>query len=78
MTHDEQVQAVVEAANEVGGTVRDSYSGRGMGDRTCYGIVCYSDEECIEAAARNGLRGARVDCMGTRRIVYWPSIVGKD
>lgn len=78
MTHEEQVQAVNDVADLLGGSVRDDYSGRGMFGKSCYGIVCDDANECIAEAGALGLRGARTDSMGRSVIVYWPSIQGKD
>ncbi len=60
-----------EIAEELEGTVRESYSGRGMFGRTCMGIVCYSHIRCIELAGKKGLKGASYDNMGLQYIVYW-------
>jgi len=77
MTHSEQVKAVMRTASEVGGTVREDYSGRHMYGSMCYGVVCDNVNECIEMAATHGLRGARIDSMGMRSIIYWPDIEGQ-
>jgi hypothetical protein len=61
---------VAEVAEEVGGRVL-KYSGRGMMGKTCPGIACYSETECIEAAASRGLKGATVDALGKAMVVYW-------
>jgi hypothetical protein len=74
---EEAIEGLYSAASELNGaSVDDSYSGRGMYGKTCYGIVSRGDseEEIIEACARNGLRGARVDSMGKGVIVYYPHI----
>ena len=75
-TMDTAIDAVNETADEIGGDVRADYSGRGMYGKECYGIVCSDPTRCIEVAATKGLKGARVDSMGTRTIVYWPRISG--
>lgn len=77
MTREEKIDAVYDTAMKCGGDVRTDYSGRGMMGETCYGIVCDDSTECTEMAAENGLRGARVDSMGKRSIVYWESISDK-
>ncbi len=77
-TLEAKIDAVHDVADEIGGKVYESYSGRGMYGKTCYGIVCENEVECIEAAGAKGLRGARTDNMGRRAIVYWPSIKGKE
>lgn len=69
----EKVRAVAE---EIGGTVREDYSGRGMYGATCYGIVTDDATNCLEIAGEHGLKGARTDGMGLKTIVYWPSIEG--
>lgn len=71
-TTKQKVEAVAAA---VGGQVYAEYSGRGMYGRTCFGVVCADEVECIEAAAKIGLRGAKVDSMGRDAIVYWPNVV---
>jgi hypothetical protein len=76
---DEQTdeEIIADVAEEVDGTVRYDYSGRGMYGKSCVGIVCGNKTECIEAAARKGLKGARTDAMGRHAIVYWPKIKSK-
>jgi hypothetical protein len=76
MERKEQIAAIQETADEVCGTVRENYSGRGMFGKTCYGIVCPSASECVEAAVSRGIRGAVSDSMGKNFIVYWPKITG--
>jgi len=73
-TLEEKIEAIEEAAHAVGGTVRDSYSGRGMYGRTCYGIDCDDDTECVVQAARRGLPTPSIDQMGRGYIVYWKTI----
>ena len=63
---------LAEIAQEVGGDVRDDYSGRMMYGKTCYGIDCNNYIACLEAAGAKGLTGAKVDNMGLGWIVYWP------
>lgn len=73
------IDALYEASDELNGSnVVNDYSGRGMYGKTCYGIESndHRDTEIIEACARHGLRGARVDSMGKGVIVYFPSIGG--
>lgn len=65
---------IKEIANEVGGTVRTDYSGRGMFGKTCMGVICEDPNECLEAAGSLGVRGGRIDNMGKQYIVYWPTI----
>lgn len=76
MTHDEQIAAICEVAEAVGGKVRKDYSGRSMYGQTCYGISCEDAGACLEESGAKGLRGGRTDTMGLRFIVYWPSIKG--
>lgn len=63
-----------EIADEVDGTVRDDYSGRGMYGEECFGVVCEDADECLELAGSKGITGGRVDNMGKRMIVYWPKL----
>lgn len=62
-------------ADEVDGTLRANYSGRGMFGRECYGITCRNINACIEAAAKHGVTGAKTDNMGKDYIVYWEHLV---
>lgn len=73
MTTTETLQKLRQTADECGGLVRQ-YSGRGMMGSYCYAIDCDDQVACIESAAANGLRGAKVDTMGKGYIVYWPHI----
>lgn len=77
MTRQEQLNAIREVADKLGGNVKQTYSGRFMFNKTCYGIVCINSNECLELAGAKGLRGAKVDNMGKGYIVYWPSIEGE-
>lgn len=70
------VEILAEIADEIDGTVRTSYSGRGMYGRSCYGIVCDYARDAIEAAAQSGIVGAETDDMGLRQIAYWRRITG--
>lgn len=74
-THKEQ-HDLQHIADEVGGTVREDYSGRGMMGATCYGIECQDATKTIEVSAGFGIRGAKIDNMGQGYIVYWPHIKG--
>lgn len=69
-----KLDRINEIADEVGGTVRSSYSGRGMYGKSCVGIVCSDPNECLEVAGAHGIRGGVVDSMGLSFIVYWPKI----
>lgn len=69
-----QIDALQEIADNVGGTLRGSYSGRGMFGSTCMAIKCDDATEVIEEAAAAGIRGARQDQLGRRQIVYWPGL----
>jgi hypothetical protein len=60
-----------EISDEVSGKVCYDYRGRGMGDRTCCGIVCEEPLPCVEQAAKRGILGALTDNMGRDSIVYW-------
>ena len=75
---EDKIDAIYDVADQIGGRVRESYSGRGMYGKTCYGIVCEDTTECIEAAAERGIRGAETDSMGRSFIVYWRNITGKE
>lgn len=66
------LQTFHNVANDVGGTVYEGYSGRGMYGKRCIGISCDSVAACVEAAAVHGLRGAHWDNLGKGWIVYWP------
>lgn len=70
-----KIQILRDIANQVGGSLYEGYSGRGMYGKTCYGITCESYLEVIELAAEQGIKGARWDNMGKRYIVYWPDII---
>ncbi len=70
------IEIIEDVADEIGGTVRSTYSGRGMYGKTCYGIDCDDITSCIELAAAKGLKGAKTDNMGKGYIVYWPSVNG--
>lgn len=69
-----------EIADQVDGTVRDDYSGRGMYGKTCFGIV--ADNSVLLGAALIitlgedlGLQMAEktvTDSMGRSTIFYWP------
>ena len=75
----ENIEEVMEEiAEEVGGELRDNYSGRGMYGKTCYGIDCDNYTTCLEVAGSKGVRGARVDNMGKGWIVYWPNYTKKE
>ncbi len=52
-----------------------TYSGRGMMGRTCFAIITETPEDVIAEA---GIRGARVDDMGLRSVVYWPHLTAKE
>ena len=68
-------QKVFDVANEIGGKVRESYSGRGMFGDTCMGIVCEDANECMKVAGRKKIKAtAKTDSMGLSVIVYWESI----
>ena len=74
MTNTEKIDKIHEIARELGGEVREDYSGRGMFGATCYGIVCDDAAECMERAGSHGIFGAKCDCMGRQVIIYWPHI----
>lgn len=63
-----------EIAEELGGRVRENYSGRGMFGRTCLAIVCDSPKACIAAAAKKRIVGASTDNMGLSYVIYWRSL----
>lgn len=76
-----------EAAERVCGNVRETYSGRGMGDRSCPGVVVEWASEVREfhrliedltedtELAREIEDLARTDNMGRGVIVYFPGLV---
>lgn len=70
----DKIKILKDVADEVDGKFCDDYSGRWMFGKTCVGIICDNAYSCIEAAAAQGIRGARTDNMGRSYIVYWPSI----
>ena len=63
-----------ELAEDLGGTFRESYSGRGMFGASCVGIVTDDPSCVIEGATLLGIRRACRDGMGRQTIVYWPHI----
>lgn len=74
----DQIEALQEVADEIGGKFRKSYSGRCMYGRSCVGIVTDDPIACIEEAASKGIKGAKMDNMGLSSIVYWPDIESND
>lgn len=72
--NEDLINAVILTSEEVGGEVRDNYSGRFMFGKTCYGINCANASRCIEVAGKNGLTGAKWDNLGREYIVYWPHV----
>lgn len=72
------IQAVRDIAECEGWGFRDDYSGRGMYDKTCVGVVTDNPIRCIEKVTKEiGLTGASIDGMGTKNIVYWPRLRGE-
>ncbi len=76
-----------EISQEVDGSFRTDYSGRGMYGKSCVGIVAHSllalgaaisrlveDEELREELVSNSL----TDSMGYDTIVYWPRVTSSD
>jgi hypothetical protein len=59
-------------ADDAGGELYRSYSGRGMFGDTCIGITGDATN-IIEQAGAHGIKGARTDSMGKEDIVYWPN-----
>ncbi len=78
MNLEEQIEALNEVADMIGGEIRDDYSGRGMYGARCYGIECDEPIRCVEQAAMQGIAGANYDQMGLQYIVYWPRIRNED
>lgn len=78
MDLEEQIEALNEVADIIGGEIRTDYSGRGMYGARCYGIECDDPIRCVEQAAMNGIIGANYDQMGLQYIVYWPRIRNRD
>lgn len=62
------------AERDEGEELRTEYSGRGMMGATCLGVTTEHPAEFIEEAAAAGVRGAKMDQMGRRFIVYWPDL----
>ena len=69
-----QIDRVYNIADQVGGGVRDDYSGRCMYGRRCYGIVCegYDMATVKKLGNKYKLGTANQDSMGLQAIVYWP------
>ena len=67
-------QKLQQIADEVGGELRVSYSGRGMYGKTCLGIVCDNPDTVKKMASKKKITGACQDSMGLDYIVYWPSV----
>lgn len=68
-------QRILDAVNNGDGRkLRTDYSGRAMYGSTCWGVTCSDPEDLI---AEVGVKGARMDGMGHRTIVYWPQITGE-
>lgn len=67
-------ELIEEIANEVGGSIREDYSGRGMYGAQCLAVVCDDPDACLEVAGSKGIRGGVVDSMGLSYIVYWPRL----
>lgn len=79
MTKDEKIYIIECLAAEFGEygcdePLRESYSGRSMYGKTCYGIVTDRPDELIERAIEQGITGASTDNMGLSTIVYWKSV----
>jgi len=72
------IKAIEQLAEECEGRVTESYSGRGMFGKTCYGVIVDDVNDTLERAGALGLKGGRTDNMGKRAIVYWPSIKGEE
>jgi hypothetical protein len=74
----EVVRQTVEDLRDEGysAEIDEYYCGRGMHGEGCYAIYTAErcDEAIIAAAAKLGLRGARVDSLGRGVIVYWPHV----
>ncbi len=74
MTHDKIRNQLEQIAGDIDGEVYEGYSGRGMYGDQCWGITCTDSIKCIEAAAADGIFGAKTDSMGCDQIVYWPKL----
>ncbi len=74
LTTEQKIEIIREVAAEIGGKVRENYSGRGMFGKICFGIIYRDVQTIIEEAAERGLKGASQDNMGLDYIVYWPSV----
>jgi hypothetical protein len=79
-----------EIAQEVDGSTRTDYSGRGMYGNACVGIVASDLVELLELGAAIArvvedeelrdelLSKSRTDSMGYDTIVYWPYVTCND
>ncbi len=74
MTNADAIAALGTLARTRGETLHTNYSGRGMRDKTCYGISTDRPTELIEDAAADGIKGAHTDQLGKHTIVYWPKV----
>ena len=73
-----EIEKVYELADELYGTVRSDYSGRGMYGEVCYGVVADVEyDEAIAQATRLDLPRPRIDSMGQNLIIYFPTIEGE-
>jgi hypothetical protein len=70
----QQITAIKDAAEQVGGRYHDDYSGRGMYGATCVSIYTDSLGDAHDAVAKAGITGARMDSMGRGAVVYWPAL----
>jgi hypothetical protein len=67
------IEKIEELADDLGLELRTDYSGRGMYDRTCYGIVTDgSSAKFLMTVGKRDLPEPRQDSMGLRKIFYWP------
>lgn len=84
------LQEIVEGSF-VDGSLRASYSGRGMYGDGCFGVICDSPAEamgrivfelCVnfqrEDLAEELLDGMQTDSMGRGAILYWPGVTVED
>jgi hypothetical protein len=77
---EDQIDDMYDAALTVGGEIRMDYSGRGMYDDECVGVVL-KDEGDLFTFARllddelaELLGNPTWDNMGLREIAYWPKV----
>jgi hypothetical protein len=74
-SHTQLKTIFTDLADMTDSRVRESYSGRSMYGKKCWGLVTDAPYHVIEVSGMYGLTGAVVDNMGRDYIVYWPDII---